>query len=235
VRLAELKESTRILGYGSSYMLGYRDSGMKDTEANTHPESFAMAPLDEAVEELVRIVRAERPQVIITYGDDHRGYPHPDHIRTHDISVAAFDAAGDPERFPHAGPPFQPLKLYYTGWTRVRLEALHDAFVARGEESPYADWLAKWDPETPDRPMTTRIDVGDFLDQRRAALLAHRTQVDPGGFWMRLPEEVVREVFPWEEYFLARSLVDAAVPEGGFEVDLFSGLRVGTSAERRAG
>ncbi len=107
--------------------------------------------------------------------------------------------------------------------------------MARGEESPYADWLAKWDPETPDRPMTTRIDVGDFLDQRRAALLAHRTQVDPGGFWMRLPEEVVREVFPWEEYFLARSLVDAAAPDGGFEHDLFSGLRVGTSAERRAG
>jgi mycothiol S-conjugate amidase len=235
VRLRELEESIGILGYGASYMLGYRDSGMKGTEANEHPESFAQAPLDEAVEKLVRIVRAERPQVIITYGDDHRGYPHPDHIRTHDISVAAFEAAGDPERFPDAGSPFQPLKLYYTGWTRVRLQTLHDAFVARGEESPYADWLAKWDPETPDRPMTTRIDVGDYLDQRRAALLAHRTQVDPGGFWMRLPEEVVREVFPWEEYLLARSLVDASVPEGGFEDDLFSGLRAGASSRPSSG
>jgi mycothiol S-conjugate amidase len=235
VRLAELDESIGILGYGSSHMLGYRDSGMKGTEANTHPESFAMAPLDEATEKLVRIIRSERPQVLITYGDDHRGYPHPDHIRTHDISVAAFDAAGDPDRFPDAGPPFQPSKLYYTAWTRIRLQTLHDVFVARGEESPYADWLAKWDPETPDRAITTRIDVGDYLDQRRASLLAHRTQVDPEGFWMRLPEEIVREVFPWEEFFLARSLVDAAVPEGDFEDDLFSGLRVGTSAERRAG
>jgi mycothiol S-conjugate amidase len=200
---------------------------MPDTEANSHPESFVQAPFDEAVERLVRIVRAERPQVIITYGDDHSGYPHPDHIRSHEIAVAAFEAAGDPERFPDAGSPFQPLKLYYTGWTRVRLKALHDAFVARGEESPYADWLAKWDPETPERPMTTRIDVGDFLQERRAALLAHRTQVDPGGFWMRLPEEIVREVFPWEEYLLARSLVDAAVPDGGYEDDLFSGLRRG--------
>jgi mycothiol S-conjugate amidase len=111
VRLAELDESIRILGYASAHKLGYRDSGMKDSEANTHPESFAMAPLDEAVEKLVRIIRAERPQVLITYGDDHRGYPHPDHIRTHDISVAAFDAAGDPERFPDAGPPIQPSKL----------------------------------------------------------------------------------------------------------------------------
>ena len=72
VRLAELEESVRILGYGSTYLLGYRDSGMKDTEANEHPGSFAQAPLEEAVDRLVRIVRAERPQVIITYGDDHR-------------------------------------------------------------------------------------------------------------------------------------------------------------------
>ena len=235
VRLAELEESVRILGYGASYLLGYRDSGMPGTEANGHAECFAQAPIDEAVERLVRIVRAERPQVIITYGDDHRGYPHPDHIRSHEIAVAAFDAAGDPERFPDAGPPFQPVKLYYTGSTRVRLKGLHGAFVARGEESPYADWLAKWDPETPEQPMTTRIDVGDFLEQRRAALLAHRTQVDPGGFWMRLPEEIVREVFPWEEYLLARSRVDAAVPDGGYEDDLFSGLRIGAAARPTAG
>ena len=230
VRLRELAESVRILGYDATYMLGYRDSGMAGTEANAHPESFAQAPLNEAVERLVRIVRAERPQVIITYGDDHSGYPHPDHIRTHDISVAAFEAAGDPERFPDAGPPFQPLKLYYTGWTRTRVRTLHEAFVARGEESPYADWMAKWDPETPEQPMTTRIDVGDYLEERREALLAHVTQVDPGGFWMRLPEDVVREVFPWEEYLLARSLVDASIPDGGFEDDLFSGLREGVTS-----
>src|SRR5437764_9787797 len=107
VRLAELEDSVRILGYGSAHLLGYRDSGMAGTEANAHPESFAQAPLEEAVEKLVRIVRAEQPQVMITYGDDHRGYPHPDHIRTHDISVAAFEAVGDPERFPAAGPPVQ--------------------------------------------------------------------------------------------------------------------------------
>jgi mycothiol S-conjugate amidase len=83
--------------------------------------------------------------------------------------------------------------------------------------------------------MTTRIDVGDFLDERRAALLAHRTQVDPAGFWMRLPEEVVREVFPWEEYFLARSLVDSTTADGAYEDDLFSGLRTGASARRATG
>ena len=88
------------IGYEKLYMLGYRDSGMKDTEANARPDNFANAPLDEAVERLVRIIRAERPQVIITYGDDSKFYPHPDHVRVHEISGPAFDAAGDPNAFP---------------------------------------------------------------------------------------------------------------------------------------
>jgi mycothiol S-conjugate amidase len=229
VRLAELRESVRILGYSSLHLLGYRDSGMPGSEDNVHPDSFAAAPVDEAVGRLVAIVRAERPQVVITYEDDHTGYPHPDHIRVHDISLAAFEAAGDPDRFPEAGAPWQPLKLYYTGWSRTRIETMHNAFLARGEESPYAEWLARWGPERPDAPVTTRIDVGDHLHERRAALLAHRTQIDPESFWTRLPEDVVREIFPWEEYRLARSLVGDTVPSepGAYEDDLFAGLREG--------
>ena len=227
VRLAELRESVRVLNYSALHLLGYRDSGMAGAEANAHPDCFAAAPLEETVGKLVAIIRDERPQVLVTYDEDHSGYPHPDHIRVHDMSVAAFEAAGDPERFPEAGPPWQPLKLYYTGWSRARLEALHNAFLARGEDSPYAEWLAKRGPDADAAPMTTRIDVGDYLNERRAALLAHRTQIDPESFWMRLPEDVVREVFPWEEYRLARSLVDAAPPGGGYEDDLFAGVREG--------
>ncbi|MGH9005304.1 MAG: mycothiol conjugate amidase Mca, partial [Acidimicrobiia bacterium] len=231
VRRAELEESVRILGYSRLHLLGYRDSGMPDSEDNARPESFATAPFEEAVGRLVAIIRAERAQVILTYDDDHTGYPHPDHIRVHDISVAAFDAAGDPDRFPGTGPPFQPLKLYYSVWGRARLEALNQAFLDRGEESPYQRWLERWNPDDEQRPVTTRIDVGDFLNERRAALLAHRTQIDPDSFWMRLPEEVVRDVFPWEEYRLARSLVDAGVPAGDFEDDLFAGVRLPAARE----
>jgi len=233
VRQRELAESVRILRYSALHLLGYRDSGMAGTEANSHADSFAAAPIEQAVGKLVAVVRQERPQVMITYGEDHRGYPHPDHIRAHEISVGSFEAAGDPDRYPEAGPPFQPLKLYYTGWSRARLEALHEALVARGEESPYAEWLSRWDAAA-DVPMTTRIDVGDYLHECRAALLAHRTQIDPEGFWTRLPEDVVREVFPWEEYLLARSLVDTGVPAGVFESDLFAGLRA-TEPARPAG
>ncbi|MGH8990799.1 MAG: mycothiol conjugate amidase Mca [Acidimicrobiia bacterium] len=231
VRRAELEESVRILGYSRLHLLGYRDSGMPDSEDNARPESFATAPFEEAVGRLVAIIRAERAQVILTYDDDHTGYPHPDHIRVHDISVAAFDAAGDPDRFPGTGPPFQPLKLYYSVWGRARLEALNQAFLDRGEESPYQRWLERWNPDDEQRPVTTRIDVGDFLNERRAALLAHRTQIDPDSFWMRLPEEVVRDVFPWEEYRLARSLVDAGVRAGDFEDDLFAGVRLPAARE----
>ena len=83
--------------------------------------------------------------------------------------------------------------------------ALHEAYLARGEESPYTSWFERGLPERADS-FTTFVDVGDWLHRRRAALLAHRTQVDPEGFWMRIPDDVIREVFPWEEFLLARSL-----------------------------
>lgn len=232
VRIAELEASVEAIGYDRLHLLGYRDSGMKDSDANAHAENFANAPLDEAVERLVRIIRAERPQVIITYGDEREFYPHPDHVRVHEISGPAFDAAGDPDQFPDAGEPWQPSKLYFTGWSARRVRALHEAFLARGEESPYAQWFERGFSEARDGRFTTFIDVGDYLANRRAALLAHRTQVDPDGFWMRLPDDVVRAVFPWEEFELARSLVETGTPEGEPEDDLFAGLRSVTTTAR---
>ena len=110
VRMAELKAATDIIGYDETVMLGYRDSGMPDTEANARPDSFAQAPLDEAVERLVAIIRRERPQVILTYPDEQTEYPHPDHLRVHEISLVAFDAAGDPDRFPEAGRAVRPAR-----------------------------------------------------------------------------------------------------------------------------
>jgi mycothiol S-conjugate amidase len=225
LRMAELRESVRVLGYASLRLLGYRDSGMPDSEDNARPENFANAPLDEAVERLVKIIREERPQVIVTYREDRSFYPHPDHIRVHEISVPAFDLAGDPEAYPDAGAPWQPLKLYFVSWSIARVKALHEAYLKRGEESVYASWFERGFAKDRSDDFTTLIDVGDYLAKRRASLLAHRTQVDPDGHWMRLPDDVIREVFPWEEFTLARSLVDNHVPEGEFEDDLFAGVR----------
>jgi mycothiol S-conjugate amidase len=230
VRMAELAESVRIIGYDALHLLGYRDSGMPDTEHNEHPENFANADLDEAVGRLVRVVRAERPQVIVTYGNDTRGYSHPDHIRVHEVSVIAFERAGDPEWYAEAGEPWQPLKLYYSsGFSRTRVTAMHEWLIGHGEESPYAQFIERWGDDTVD-PTTTRIDVGEFLDVGRAALRAHRTQVPDDGFWFRVPLDAVRELHPYEDFVLARSIVGDTVPDGGFETDLFAGVRVPTGS-----
>src|SRR5689334_18814893 len=105
VRMAELEASAEIIGYDEVVLLGYRDAGMPGSEANTHPDAFATADLDEAVDRLVEIIRRERPQVILTYPDDQEGYPHPDHLRVHDITLPAWERAGDPEHRPDLGEP----------------------------------------------------------------------------------------------------------------------------------
>ncbi|HLQ32686.1 MAG TPA: mycothiol conjugate amidase Mca [Chloroflexota bacterium] len=221
LRREELRESTRILGFSRVYMLGYHDSGMAGTETNARPDNFANAPLDEAVGKLVDIIRAERPQVVLGYAEDRQFYPHPDHIRVHETTVAAFDAAGDASRYPEAGEPWQPLKLYYTGFSPRRIKTLDQAYKDRGEESPYTRWFEHGFPEEWEHSFTTYVNIADFIGKRSQALLAHRTQVDPEGFWMRLPDDVVRRVFPYEEFILAKSLVETAIPED----DLFAGIR----------
>ena len=220
IRRNELALATRIIGYDEVVLLGYRDSGMPGSPANTHPEAFANAPLDEAVGRLVEVIRRERPQVIITYGDDQQGYPHPDHLKVHDISVPAFARAGDPAWYPGAGEPWEPSKLYYTVWSRQRMLALHEKMTQLGVESPFDEtWF---DRPSQDHRITTSVPIGDFFDVRLEALLAHATQVDPTSpFWFGLPREVARTVHPFEDYILAETRVETSVPED----DLFAGLR----------
>jgi mycothiol S-conjugate amidase len=173
VRMEELARATELIGYDEVVMLGYRDSGMPDTPENKDPRSFARADLDEAVGRLVAVIRRQRPQVIVTYGDDQQGYPHPDHLRVHDITVPAFDAAGDPDAYPDAGPPWQPLKLYYVAWARARIVAMNEKFEELGLESPFDKrWFER---PSQDHRITTRIDVGEHDEARRGALLAHAT------------------------------------------------------------
>jgi mycothiol S-conjugate amidase len=224
VRARELEKAARIIGYDEVELLGYRDSGMPGSEANQRPDAFGSVPLDEAVGKLVAIVRRVRPQVIIGYGDDHSAYPHPDHIRAHEIAVAAFEAAGDPGRFEEAGPPYQPLKLYYTVWSRKRIVESHQKFLELGLESPFdARWFERPDHED---EITTSIDLSGYEDVRRDALLAHATQIDPTSrYWFGLPPEVARTIHPFDDYVLARNLTGSEPPE----TDLFAGVRAAVS------
>ncbi len=220
VRRDELARSAKIIGYDEVVMLGYRDSGMPESEANARPEAFANAPLDEAVGRLVEIIRRERPQVIVTYNDDQTGYPHPDHLMVHDISLPAFARAGDPAWYPELGDPWQPSKLYYTVWSTARIRQLHDKFLELGLESPFTEeWFQR--PSQDDR-ITTSVDVGPYYHVRRDALLAHATQVDPESkFWFGLPDDEAATVHPYDDYVLAQTHVESERPE----TDLFAGLR----------
>ncbi|CAN5526248.1 mycothiol conjugate amidase Mca [soil metagenome] len=223
VRLAELMKATEIIGYETVDLLGYHDSGMPDTAENARPDNFWNAPLDEAVERLVAIIRRDRPQVIVTYGEDQQHYAHPDHLKVHDITVPAFERAGDPDWYPEAGDPWQPLKLYYTEWSKDRIVAMNDKFLELGLESPFGgdDWQERIDAMGDDVRITTQVPIGDYYEVREKALLAHATQVDPTEkFWFGLPTEFARDVHPYDDYVLARSLVDSRIPE----TDLFAGV-----------
>jgi mycothiol S-conjugate amidase len=223
-RRKEMARAAEILGVRHRW-LGFVDSGLPEGDPKPPlPEGcFALVPLEESVPRLVEVMREFKPHVVITY-DENGGYPHPDHIRTHEISVPAFEAAGDPDLYPEAGEPWTPLKLYYShGFSRARMVAMHEALLARGIESPYTEWLEKWPPERGDisQRVTTRVECGEYFEVRDAALIAHATQIDPKSRWFAVPLDVQREVWPYEEYELARSLVDTTLPED----DLFSGIQ----------
>ncbi|HET6191445.1 MAG TPA: mycothiol conjugate amidase Mca [Trebonia sp.] len=230
IRQEEMARAREILGVQQRFM-GFVDSGLPegDPKPPLPDGSFALVPLAEAAAPLVKAVREFRPHVILTY-DENGGYPHPDHIKTHQVTVEAFEAAADPDRYPEAGEPWQPLKLYYfVSFHQAKYVALHEEMLRRGQDSPYEKIFAQWEERARKREelgikqleITTRIDVADYLEIRDQALLAHATQIDPKSAWFDCPLDVQRAAWPTEDYHLARSLVDTELPED----DLFAGVR----------
>jgi len=217
VRRAELDAAATVIGYSEVVMLGYRDSGMPDSDANANPEAFANADIDEAAGRLVEVIRRVRPQVVVTYPEVQTRYPHPDHLQVTTVSLLAWDRAGDGGWYPELGAPWVPLKLYAPVWSKQRLLLTHQAFLDRGLESPYDEkWLSGRDRD--DR-ITAMVRVDNAV--RRKALLAHATQVDPASpFWFGLPDDVLDEIHPFEDFMLLRSRIE--VPD--FEDDLFWGI-----------
>lgn len=229
-RRQEMQRAQEILGVEHVW-LGFVDSGLPEGDPLPPlPDGcFATEPVDAATEALVRVVREFRPHVMTTYDED-GGYPHPDHIMCHVISLAAFRAAGDPEAFPNAGEPWQPLKLYYNQTlSGRRIRAFHDGMIERGLESPFVEWMTRW-ADRVDRETTTHVPVSEYFQARNQALLAHATQVDPDGVWFGIPLEVEREVWPTEDFEAALSYV----PIEPGEDDLFAGIADGAEGDALA-
>ena len=225
MRPKELEKSVEVIGFSKLHMLGYRDSGMVDSASNSNPACFNMADDDEAAERLVKIIRAEKPQVMVTYSDDQRGYLHPDHLKVHDVSILAFERAGDGSWYKNAGPVWQPLKMYYSVWSRMRLKTVHEALLCLRGSSPYDE---KWfDRPNLDHRITTKMKVGEYFWARSGALKAHATQVDEKEpFWFGLSDKELAEVYPYEDWILARHHIEGYAPTGsGLETDLFAGVR----------
>ncbi|WP_328613340.1 mycothiol conjugate amidase Mca [Amycolatopsis sp. NBC_00355] len=217
LRRREMAAAAEILGIRQQF-LGHTDSGLP-AEAEPPPEgSFAALPLEEAAAPLVALIREFRPHVVITY-DETGGYPHPDHIRTHDVTIEAFTAAADPTRYPGAGDPWRPQKLYYQATlSRAWFEALHNATLEAGLESAMGAVLEELPPEDK-LPRTTKIRCEDHFSTRDRALLAHATQVDPAHPFFNHSREIERKAWPFEDYHLAHP-----APGADLETDLFTGV-----------
>lgn len=223
LRREEMARAIAALG-AQHHWLGYVDSGLPQGDPLPPlPEGcFALEEDETVVRDLVRVIREFRPHVIITY-DENGGYPHPDHLKVHAVSMKAWEVAGDADYAPEVGQPWTPLKLYYThGFIRQRMQLFHDVLVKEGKPSPYGPLLERWKAHRADimARVTTQVPCAEYFEQRDDALRAHATQIDPAGAFFGTPVDVQRKLWPTEEFELAATRVTTAYPED----DLFAGI-----------
>ena len=227
VRERELAAAVAALGISQQRYLDYRDSGMVGTADNANPASFHQAVLDEAVKRLVRYIREFKPQVMATY-DPWGGYGHPDHVQAHRVAVIAYEAAGDKRFYPELElEAWQPSKLYYTAFARSMFQKSVKMMKERNLDGPWNNPQMDTDEwGVPDEVITTIFDVRDYMEQKRAAVRAHRTQMAPDNFMLILPDDLARDALGYESFILNRTANGLNKPPAGHqEDDLFAGLR----------
>jgi N-acetyl-1-D-myo-inositol-2-amino-2-deoxy-alpha-D-glucopyranoside deacetylase len=224
-RITELEGAMRELGVTDHRWLGgagrWRDSGMMGEPTNDNPACFWRADLDEAIGELVAVIREFRPQVLIGY-DDNGGYGHPDHIQAHRVAVGAFAAAGDPTRYVDRGEPWTPSKYYEAVVPNSLLQQAFVALKELGEDAPFG----VTEPEdldfgVDDEIVTTVIDAREYLPAKMDAMRAYPTQIEVDGHFFALSNDVAQGAFGLEHYVLARGTLGVA---DGRESDLFEGV-----------
>jgi mycothiol S-conjugate amidase len=207
---------SEILGVGH-HRLGFPGSGPWPRGGPLPPDRFASVPIEEPIERLVRVLREFRPHVVVVH--ENSVDADPDRDRCRHASVAAFDAAGDPDRFPSSGEPWQAQKLYKVHeWSETRMRALHDALLAADLESPYEEWLkeptggAKW--------ITTNVPCAEYFPVRDEVLHEHAGRLDPNCHRFAVPVGLRQSVWPTEDFELTRCLVPISLPEN----DLLTGI-----------
>ena len=222
-RRRELAAALAVLGVAQHHWLGYRDSGMAGLASNDHPDSFHRAEVGEAAARLAALIRAERPQVVVS-DDEHGTYGHPDHVQAHRVTVAAVALAADPGAAVE-GAPWRVAKRYVHTLGRGRLLAVHRALLDAGLPSPFGDAGLERVEDlalgTDDAAVTTEVDVRAWLPAKRAALAAHASQIGPDSFFLNTPDALAEQMFGSEQFVLE----DGGLPVvGQLEDDLFAGL-----------
>jgi N-acetyl-1-D-myo-inositol-2-amino-2-deoxy-alpha-D-glucopyranoside deacetylase len=194
-----------------------------------HPRAFADGDLLTQARQLTAVIREVRPQVLVTY-DERGGYGHPDHIRAHDVTMAAFDLAREPGAVPELGGEWSVAKVYAAvvphSQLRQAMEILTSTVV--NGANPFGGADGPPDLESipfgvPDEHVTARIDARDWIGAKAAAMRAHRSQMDANGWFFALAEDPGRG-FGVEHYRLLRGQPAAGRP-GEAEDDLFAGVR----------
>jgi LmbE family N-acetylglucosaminyl deacetylase len=212
IRRQEVAEAVRLLGVSDVRFLGYRDSGMKDTEDNNHPDAFMNVPVDAAAERLLAIIRETRPQVVVTY-DEEGGYGHPDHIMANRITVHAFRRARE------EGLPVQ--RLFYPARSREDFRRWVEGLRDLGLEIPWVRGDFNFDEYgVPEAELSAIVDISEFAPLKKQALAVHRTQIKPDFFYLSIPDELMRQ-FQGREFF---QQIEPPRPPGPPSDDLFDGL-----------
>lgn len=226
LRWHELECASRWLGLAGLHYLGYRDSGMPGSADNDHPDALVRAEPAALVGKLVALIRALRPQVVITF-DPHGGYGHPDHVAIHRAATEAFLAAGDASRYPeqaaHGLSAFAPRKLYYTAFPKQALRILvltlrvmgrDPTRFGRNRDINLAEIAAR------EQPITTFIDIGRYLERKEQAGACHRSQSGPAGLLAWMPAVLRRKLLGRESFTRVYPPADQRTREK----DLFDGI-----------
>ncbi|MCS5496532.1 mycothiol conjugate amidase Mca [Cnuibacter physcomitrellae] len=226
LRRVEMAAAQKAVGFQHRW-LGYHDSGLPEEGDPLPANAFGAIPVEISAAPLVRLIRRFQPQVLVTY-DENGGYPHPDHIRCHEISMHAYEAAADAAAYPDAGEPWAVSKVYYDRiMNPARFEAVFDTLQSESPESPLLasftemrEWMTKREQPV----VTTRVPAGGFFEVRDSALRAHASQVAPDTPFFFWPNDMQRRAWPYEDFQLAASRISPLTAVGDVESDLFAGI-----------
>lgn len=230
LRREEMAHAARTLGVEHRW-IGFVDSGLPDGDpAELTPSGcFYRTPTDVAARPLISVIRAFRPHVVTTY-DERGGYPHPDHIKTHEVTMEAVARAAEEGANPELGAPWSVQKVYYNqDLSAKKWITIHERMLADGLESPFEKrirWFAERDAER-HTWLTTTIPCAEFFDVRDRALLAHATQIDPNGGFFAEGRAAAHCYWPTEEFELAVDHTAREPLEQGrdfLETDLFAAV-----------